>query len=250
MTDPDKLKRFAEIIEQSGKTVFFGGAGVSTESGIPDFRGSDGVFKGKYRYPAEVILSADFLDNNPEFFFEFYREKLVYPLAMPNPAHIYLAGMEACGKLRGVVTQNIDGLHQSAGSVNVLELHGSIYRNYCRDCGKNYDLAFIMDCGGVPACNVCGGLVRPDVTLYGEELDSGIVRLAVSLIAEADTLIVGGTSLSVYPAAGLLGYFRGRNVVIINKTSTMLDNQANLMIHGSIGEIFNALMEGGKRNGG
>lgn len=234
------LKELKEIIDASENIVFFGGAGVSTESGIPDFRSVDGLYNQKYDYPPETILSHTFYRRNPEEFFRFYRDKMLFPDAVPNAAHRRLAEWEAQGKLKAVITQNIDGLHQKAGSKNVLELHGSVLRNYCERCHRFYDLSHIQDLEGVPQC-ACGGNIKPDVVLYEEGLDQDTVSRAVSAIRAADVLIVGGTSLAVYPAAGLIDYYRGNKLILINKTPTPRDAQANLMVQGSIGEIFAAL---------
>ena len=231
-------------VEESQKIVFFGGAGVSTESGIPDFRSVDGLYHQKWRYPPETILSRSFFDRDPEEFFRFYREKLLCSNNGPNPAHKKLARLEAAGKLIAVVTQNIDGLHQEAGSRRVFELHGSVKRNYCMDCRQFYTEEVIRGNEGVPRCS-CGGIIKPDVVLYEEPLDQEVVQGAVMAIREADLLIVGGTSLAVYPAAGLLRYFRGRRLVLINKTETPYDGEAGLLIRQPIGEVFAALRVGG-----
>ena len=226
-----------EIIDDSSRIVFFGGAGVSTESGIPDFRGVDGLYRQKYKYPPEVMLSRSFFDRQPEEFFAFYRDKLLVDGVKPNAAHYKLAELERAGKLICVVTQNIDGLHQDAGSVNVAELHGSVRRNYCMKCGRSYDKEFIKNSTGVPRC-ACGGIVKPDVVLYEEPLDSDTTDRALDAIARADTLIVAGTSLTVYPAAGFVSAFGGRHLVLINLTPTALDSRAELAIHAKAGETL------------
>lgn len=215
-------------IEASDNIVFFGGAGVSTESGIPDFRSTDGLYHQKFEYPPETILSHTFFYQHTEYFYRFYREKMLPLEAEPNAAHRALAALERAGKLRAIVTQNIDGLHQKAGSKNVYELHGSIWRNYCTKCGKSYSAEFIRDSGGVPHC-ACGGLIKPDVVLYEEGLDEKTIKGAVRAIAEADVLIVGGTSLTVYPAAGLIRYYGGNRLVLINRDETPYDGYANLI---------------------
>ena len=224
-------------IKESKRIVFFGGAGVSTESGIPDFRSVDGLYNQQYDYPPETILSHTFFMRKPEEFFRFYRNKMLFPDAQPNAAHVKLAQWEAEGKLTGVVTQNIDGLHQAAGSKKVYELHGSVLRNYCMRCGKFFDLDFIMGTTGVPKCE-CGGTVKPDVVLYEESLDNGVVNGACAAIGEADMLIIGGTSLNVYPAAGLVDLYRGNRLVLVNLSSTPQDRRANLVIHERIGQVF------------
>lgn len=233
----ESVVKLKELVENSHNIVFFGGAGVSTESGIPDFRSADGLYHQQWRYPPEVILSHSFYESKPEEFFRFYRAKLLTPDARPNAAHKKLAELEACGKLRAVITQNIDGLHQAAGSKNVLELHGSVHRNYCEKCGKFYDLDYILHSEGVPRCS-CGGKVKPDVVLYEEALDSDVLNRAVRAIAEADLLIVGGTSLNVYPAAGLINYYRGNQLVLMNKTAVAQDLSASLVITDPIGETL------------
>lgn len=233
-TNISRLKRW---IDDSDNIVFFGGAGVSTESGIPDFRSVDGLYSQKYKYPPEVMLSHTFFVEHPEEFYQFYRDKLIAVDAKPNPAHIRLAELEHAGKLTAVVTQNIDGLHQRAGSRKVLELHGSTLRNYCMRCGRQYGIEFIQNTDGVPRCS-CGGIVRPDVVLYEEGLDESVLAEAVRCIREADMLIVGGTSLVVYPAAGLIRYYRGNKLVLINMGDTGYDSEANLCIKGKIGEVL------------
>ena len=234
----DSVDMLRQYIENSDNIVFFGGAGVSTESGIPDFRSVDGLYHEKYDYPPETILSRSFFNKNPEAFYRFYRDKLVVRNAAPNPAHIRLAELENQGKLKAVITQNIDGLHQAAGSKEVLELHGSVLRNYCEDCGAFYDAEYMLHAKGVPKCNKCGGPVKPDVVLYEEGLNQQTISKAVKYISEADVLIIGGTSLVVYPAAGLIDYYRGNKLVLVNKTATSRDGVADLVVQGSIGEIF------------
>ena len=224
-------------VDESRRIVFFGGAGVSTESGIPDFRSVDGLYHQKYDYPPEEILSRSFFDARPEEFYRFYREKMLCLDAQPNPAHRKLAELEAAGKLTSVVTQNIDGLHQRAGSRRVWELHGSVYRNHCMRCGRAYPVEFVRDSGGVPRC-ACGGIVKPDVVLYEEQLDGHTLQGALSDIQGADMLIIGGTSLAVYPAASLVNYYRGHRLVLINKSPTPYDAYADLVIVGPIGEIL------------
>lgn len=238
MTDIEKLQA---IIDSSDNIVFFGGAGVSTESGIPDFRSVDGLYHQKYDYPPETMLSATFYYNHPEEFFKFYRDKLIVKNVKPNKAHIALAKLEEAGKLKAVITQNIDGLHQLAGSKKVYELHGSTLRNYCEKCGKFFDIDYIASSEGIPVCDECGGRVKPDVVLYEEMLDDSCIRGAVEAISSADTLIIGGTSLVVYPAAGLINYFKGRHLVLINRDRTSADSMAELVIHDSIGEVLGAL---------
>lgn len=237
----DKVRKLKEIVDNTDNLVFFGGAGVSTESGIPDFRSTDGLYNMKYKYPPETIVSHTFFVRRTEEFFEFYKDKMMVLDAKPNKAHYKLAQWEKEGKCRAVVTQNIDGLHQMAGSKNVLELHGSIHRNYCTKCGKFFDASYVKNSEGVPYCDVCGGLVKPDVVLYEESLDSKTISDAVYAISHADVLIIGGTSLAVYPAAGMIDYFRGSHLVLINRSSTPRDNQADLVINDSIGEVFGQL---------
>ena len=237
MTELETLKKW---IDESDNIVFFGGAGVSTESGIPDFRSTDGLYNQKYDYPPETILGHTFFCSRTEEFFRFYRDKMLYLDAEPNAAHKKLAQWESEGKLKAVITQNIDGLHQKAGSVNVLELHGSVLRNYCEDCGIFYDVETVKDAEGVPACS-CGGTIKPDVVLYEEGLDNKTLSSAVRYIQEADVLIVGGTSLAVYPAAGLIDYYQGKKLVLVNKTPKPKDGAANLVVQGSIGQIFEKL---------
>lgn len=237
MTDTEKIAQLKQMIANSSNIVFFGGAGVSTESGIPDFRSVDGLYHQKYAYPPETILSHTFYRRKTKEFYDFYREKMLCLDAKPNAAHLALAKLEAQGKLKAIVTQNIDGLHQAAGNQKVYELHGSVLRNYCEDCGKFYGVQHIVDSEDVPKCD-CGGPVKPDVVLYEEGLDQATLQGAVSAIAQADVLIIGGTSLAVYPAAGLIDYYRGDKLVLINKTPTPKDSIANLVISGSIGEIL------------
>ena len=237
----DKVRKLKEIVDNTDNLVFFGGAGVSTESGIPDFRSTDGLYNMKYKYPPETIVSHTFFVRRTEEFFECYKDKIMVLDAKPNKAHYKLAQWEKEGKCRAVVTQNIDGLHQMAGSKNVLELHGSIHRNYCTKCGKFFDASYVKNSEGVPYCDACGGLVKPDVVLYEESLDSKTISDAVYAISHADVLIIGGTSLAVYPAAGMIDYFRGSHLVLINRSSTPRDNQADLVINDSIGEVFGQL---------
>mgnify|MGYP002594852967 CR=1 FL=1 len=232
------VEKLEKIISQSQNIVFFGGAGVSTESGIPDFRSVDGLYHQKYDYPPETILSHTFWERNPEEFYRFYRDKLIVKGAKPNAAHLRLAKLEKQGKLKAVVTQNIDGLHQAAGSKTVYELHGSTLRNYCTRCGAFYDVDYIANSTGVPRCEKCGGIVKPDVVLYEEGLDSSVIRRAIRAISEADMLIIGGTSLVVYPAAGFIDYFRGKYLVVINKSETARTVEADLCIRRPIGEVF------------
>lgn len=227
-------------IQESRNLVFFGGAGVSTESGVPDFRSVDGLYNQKYDYPPEIILSHTFFRRNTEEFYRFYRDKMLFLEALPNAAHKKLAEWEEKGKLKAVITQNIDGLHQAAGSKTVLELHGSVLRNYCESCGKFHDVYTIKNSQGVPRCE-CGGIVKPDVVLYEEGLNQKTLQDAIRFISNADILIVGGTSLAVYPAAGLIDYYRGNKLVLVNKTPTPRDSQADLIVQGNIGEIFSAL---------
>lgn len=233
----DGLEQFSRWLSQSNCIVFFGGAGVSTESGIPDFRSVDGLYHQKYAYPPETILSHSFFIRNQEEFFKFYRDKMIFSDAMPNVTHEKLAQLEAEGRLKAVVTQNIDGLHQKAGSRKVLELHGSVHRNYCMRCSRFYDLKAIMEMKGVPSCE-CGGVIKPDVVLYEEGLNEEVMGEAVQYITKADMLIIGGTSLSVYPAAGLVRYYKGDRLVLINKSATPYDRYANLLLQNSLGEVF------------
>lgn len=239
------IEELKKIIDESNDIVFFGGAGVSTESNIPDFRSANGLWNEKLHMTLspEQLVSHTYFMRYPEEFFAFYKAKLVYPDAKPNPGHIALAKLEKQGKLKAIVTQNIDGLHQAAGSKNVFELHGSVHRNYCTKCGAFYDANFVLNSNGVPRCTRCGGMVKPDVVLYEEGLDENVIMGAIRAISNADTLIIGGTSLVVYPAAGLIDYFKGRNLVLINKSSTSADNRANLVIHAPIGEVLSKVVE-------
>lgn len=232
-----QIEELQKLIDESRRIVFFGGAGVSTESGIPDFRSTDGLYHQTYAYPPETILSHTFFRRKPEEFYRFYRDKMLILDAEPNAAHRKLSKLESAGKLTAVVTQNIDGLHQKAGSKNVLELHGSVLRNYCMKCGKFHDAEFILQCEGVPRCE-CGGIVKPDVVLYEEGLADKIMSEAIHHIAAADLLIIGGTSLVVYPAAGLIRYFQGDHLVLLNKSATSADDQAELCIRESIGKVL------------
>ena len=236
----EKIEKLQKWIDESEKIVFFGGAGVSTESGIPDFRSVDGLYNQKYSYPPEEIISHSFFERYPEEFYRFYRDKLIVKNAKPNAAHRYLAELEERGKLTAVITQNIDGLHRAAGSKNVLELHGSLLRNYCAKCGRRYDADFVQNAADVPRCS-CGGIVRPDIVLYEEMLDDYTLRESVRLIRQADMLIVGGTSLVVYPAAGLVNYFHGSRLAVINMSPTYADSEAGLVISEKIGEVFGRL---------
>ena len=239
--DTEKLNELRQIIEDSDNIVFFGGAGVSTESGIPDFRSVDGLYNQKYKYPPETIISHSFYLRNPEEFYRFYKDEMIFKDAKPNKAHLKLAELEREGKLKAVITQNIDGLHQMAGSKNVIELHGSVHRNYCEKCHAFYDLDYIVNSDGVPKCEKCGGTVKPDVVLYEEALDEDNMSRALQYISEADTLIIGGTSLVVYPAAGLIRYFRGRKLVVINMSPTQSDSNADLLIADKIGDVLGSL---------
>ncbi len=234
----EELKK---VIEQSNHIVFFGGAGVSTESGIPDFRSVDGLYHQKYKYPPETILGHSFFMTRTEDFYDFYRDKMICTTAKPNKAHLALAKLEAQGKLKAVVTQNIDGLHQAAGSKKVFELHGSVMRNYCMKCHKFYGLDAITGSTGVPKCS-CGGIIKPDVVLYQEGLDDKTVEGAIRAIARADVLIIGGTSLNVYPAAGFLNYFNGSTIVLINKSETSFDSKADIVIRDPIGQVMDAVV--------
>lgn len=236
MTEIEKLR---QIISESENIVFFGGAGVSTESGIPDFRSADGLYAQKYAYPPETIVSRNFFYENTEYFYNFYKEKMLNPAAMPSGAHIALAKLEKAGKLKAVITQNIDALHFAAGSRSVIELHGSVERNFCLKCGAAHSAAFVKNARGVPRC-ACGGLIKPDVVLYGENLNDADIFSAVDFIKNAETLIIGGTSLAVRPAAGLVDYFRGDNLVLINKTPTPADGRARLIIREPIGRALSA----------
>lgn len=233
----EKIEELRKIIDESENIVFFGGAGVSTESGIPDFRSKDGLYNLKYKYPPEEILSHSFFINNTKEFFEFYRDKMNSLKYEPNITHIKLSELEKKGKLKAVITQNIDGLHQKAGSKNVLELHGSVLRNYCMKCKKEYCAEDVFNSQGIPKCN-CGGIIKPDVVLYGEMLDDNIVSKSVDAIKRADVLIIGGTSLTVYPASSLIYYFKGKKLVLINRDSTQMDSMADLVINDSLGNVF------------
>lgn len=237
MEAQEQLKQW---ISESSRIVFFGGAGISTESGIPDFRGVDGLYHQQYQYPPETIISHSFYRQNPQEFYRFYKNRMLFPEAKPNRAHLALAKLEAEGKLKAVITQNIDGLHQAAGSKEVLELHGSVHRNYCTRCGKFYsleDILYMDGPDGVLRCS-CGGTIKPDVVLYEESLDQEVLSRSVAYITRADMLIVGGTSLTVYPAAGLIDYYRGNRMVLINKTVTPMDSRADLVISGQLGEVL------------
>ncbi len=236
----EQITRLQQMVDESRRIVFFGGAGVSTESGIPDFRSVDGLYHQKYDYPPETILSHTFYRRKTKEFFKFYRDKMLCLDAKPNKAHLALAELERVGKLTAVITQNIDGLHQAGGSKRVLELHGSVLRNYCEECGKFHDAQFILDSIDVPLCE-CGGRVKPDVVLYEEGLDQQTMQDSIQAIREADMLIIGGTSLAVYPAAGLIDYYHGDKLVLINKTPTPRDGIADLVITQSIGEVFSQL---------
>ena len=233
----EEVRKLQEIIDDSRRIVFFGGAGVSTESGIPDFRSADGIYHQHYKYAPEQVVSHSFFKAHPDVFYEFYKEKMMCLEAEPNAAHQKLAQLEEAGRLTAVITQNIDGLHQKAGSKKVYELHGSIHRNYCQKCGRFYDAAYVKASPGIPRCE-CGGIIKPDVVLYEESLDSMTIEKSVRAIAEADTLIIGGTSLVVYPAAGFIDYFRGRHLVVINKSATAREVGAELSISAPIGEIL------------
>ncbi len=231
------MSELQRIIDESLRIVFFGGAGVSTESGIPDFRSADGLYNQKYDVPPETMLSRTFFDNHTEKFYDFYRDKMLCLDAKPNAAHYKLAELEQNGRLTAVVKQNIDGLHQAAGSKNVLELHGSVHRNYCMKCRKLYTAQYILNSSGIPRCS-CGGIIKPDVVLYEEQLDSGTVNKAIAAISHSDTMIIAGTSLTVYPAAGMVRYFRGKNLILINRDSTPMDSSADLVIHDPVGKVL------------
>lgn len=235
-----EIEKLTQILRNSNNIVFFGGAGVSTESNIPDFRSANGLFNARLNMTLspEQLVSHTYFIRFPEEFFNFYKAKLIYPEAKPNGAHIALANLEEMGKLKAIITQNIDGLHQAAGSKNVFELHGSIHRNYCIKCNDSYDMDFILNSKGIPTCPKCSGTVRPDVVLYEEGLDESVLKGAMDAISKADTLIIGGTSLVVYPAANLINYFKGKNLVLINKSSTSADYRADLVIHDSIGKVL------------
>ena len=236
----EAIAKLKKIVDESDNIVFFGGAGVSTESGIPDFRSVDGLYNQQWKYPPETILSHSFFARYPEEYYRFHRAKLVVENVKPNRAHLKLAELEQKGKLRAVVTQNIDGLHQAAGSKNVLELHGSILRAYCSRCGRPHPADVINYGEGVPKCE-CGGVIRPDIVLYEEALDEKVLQTAIHFIRQADVLIVGGTSLAVYPAAGLINYYRGDKLVLVNRSATPYDSAANLVIHEKIGDVFSEL---------
>lgn len=238
----EKIAELKKIIDESDNIVFFGGAGVSTESGVPDFRSVDGLYNQEYDYPPEMILSHTFYRRNPKEFYRFYRNKMLLPDVKPNTAHKVLAKLEEMGKLKAVITQNIDGLHQAAGSKIVYELHGSVHRNHCQECKKFYGFDEIYKMKGVPKCE-CGGIIKPDVVLYEEGLDERTIRLSVSAISKADVLIIGGTSLAVYPAAGLVDYFRGKRLVLINKSKTQKEQRADLVINEPIGEVLGQVVE-------
>lgn len=234
------MQELEQIVLSAKKAVFFGGAGVSTESGIPDFRSVDGLYHQKYDYPPETILSHTFFENHTKEFFDFYREKMLCLDAKPNAAHRKLAELEEAGKLAAVVTQNIDGLHSAAGSRCVYELHGSVHRNYCRTCGRSYPAEFMLKSKGIPTCE-CGGIIKPDVVLYEESLDEKCIRGAVSAISSADVMIVAGTSLTVYPAAGFLHYFNGEHLILINKDKTPYDHMATMVLHEKVGEVLGSI---------
>lgn len=238
----DVCNEFVTIVNSSDNIVFFGGAGVSTESGIPDFRSVDGLYNQEYKYPPEQILSHSFYMKNPEEFFRFYKNKMLFPDAQPGITHKVLANLEKRGKLKGIVTQNIDGLHQKAGSRHVIELHGSVLRNYCERCHKFYKMDAIIAADNIPTCE-CGGRIKPDVVLYEEGLNDDNIEEAVNLISNADVLIVGGTSLGVYPAAGLINYYKGNKLILINKSETPYDRKADILIHDSLGKVFDMLGE-------
>ena len=234
----DNIATLQKWIDESQRIVFFGGAGVSTESGIPDFRSVDGLYNQKYDYPPETILSASFFARNPGEFYKFYKDKMIIEGAKPNPAHLKLAELEKAGKLSAVVTQNIDGLHQAAGSTTVLELHGSVHRNYCRRCRKFFDAAYMKKAIDIPLCDACGGVIKPDVVLYEESLDGDTIEASVAALRRADLLIIGGTSLAVYPAAGLIQYYGGRRIVLLNRDETPYDYRATLCIREPIGRVL------------
>ena len=233
----EEIKTLNQFIAESNYIVFFGGAGVSTESGIPDFRSVDGLYSQKYKYSPEQIVSRSFFTNNTSEYYEFHRSRLLHLNAKPNAAHLKLAELEKAGKLKAIVTQNIDGLHQAAGSKCVLELHGSVRNNFCMNCRENYDVAVVVDSADIPHCN-CGGIIKPDIVLFEEQLNQKTINAALNHISKADMLIIGGTSLGVYPAAGLIDYYEGNKLTLINKTKTHVDSRADLVIYGSIGEIL------------
>lgn len=234
----EPIEQLKQALDDSEYVVFFGGAGVSTESHIPDFRSVDGLYNQRYKYPPETIISHSFYLRKPDEFYEFYKDKMLFPDAEPNMAHKKLAELEKSGKVKAVITQNIDGLHQLAGSKEVLELHGSVHRNYCTSCHKFFDLKYIMEADGIPTCDSCGAIVKPDVVLYEEGLDQDIINRTVRHIQKADMLIIGGTSLVVHPAAGLINYFQGKYLVVINMQPTPRDKQADIVINQKIGEVF------------
>ncbi|GAA6392457.1 NAD-dependent protein deacylase [Megasphaera sp.] len=236
------IETFVDMVKHSDNIVFFGGAGVSTESGIPDFRSTDGLYNQHYKYPPETILSHTFFREQPEEFYRFYRDKMLALDAKPNMAHLKLAELEKAGKLKAIVTQNIDGLHQKAGSQNVLELHGSVHRNFCTHCHKFFDAQYMKDSIGIPKCDACGGTIKPDVVLYEEGLDNDVIEQSLHYISQADMLIIGGTSLVVYPAAGLVRYYRGKKLVLINKSTTDMDSAADLVLHDAIGDVFSHIV--------
>lgn len=245
MSEQENILKLKAMIEESDNIVFFGGAGVSTESGIPDFRSETGIYNTVHKYGCspEQILSHSYFMRKSEVFYDFYKTTMIYTDAEPNEAHKALAKLEALGKLKAVVTQNIDGLHQKAGSKAVYELHGTVMKNYCMKCGKTYGLDYVMQSEGVPRCEKCGGMVKPDVVLYEEGLDDATIRKSIKAIMEADVLIIGGTSLNVYPAAGFINYYQGRKLVLINKSETTYDSKADLLIHDSIGKVLKACVE-------
>ena len=237
----NQIEALQKMIDESKRIVFFGGAGVSTESNIPDFRSADGLYQERYHYPPEQVVSHTFFMKKTELFYDFYKNKMMFLDAKPNKAHLQLAKLEQMGKLSAVITQNIDGLHQMAGSQKVLELHGSIHRNYCMKCGRFYDAKYVKESHGIPRCD-CGGMIKPDVVLYEEGLDDAVIREAVREIREADMLIIGGTSLVVYPAAGFVDYFHGKHLVVLNKSATSKDAFADLCIQEPIGEVLGSIM--------
>lgn len=242
----EKIIQLQQIVNNSSNIVFFGGAGVSTESGIPDFRSKDGLYHQHYKYPPEIILSHDFFVNNTEEFYRFYRDKILITGVQPNAAHLWLAMAEKEGKLSAVITQNIDGLHTAAGSKRVYEVHGTVHSNHCVKCGKHFTFDDILNSTGVPMCDKCGGVIKPDVVLYDEDLDMDLFSAAINAVATADTMIVAGTSLTVYPAAGLIRYFGGDNLVLINRDATRVDNAADLVIHDSVGKVLSQISVNGK----
>lgn len=238
LMNQEKIEKLQQMIDDSSKIVFFGGAGVSTESNIPDFRSTDGLYNQQYKYPPEVMVSHSFYMQRTEEFYDFYKNKMIFLDAEPNKAHLKLAELEQAGKLSAIVTQNIDGLHQKAGSKNVFELHGSVHRNYCQKCHRFYDVNYVVEANGVPYCEACGGIIKPDVVLYEEGLDSNTIQGAVNAISNSDMLIIGGTSLVVYPAAGMIDYFHGKYLVVLNRDATPRDQQADLCITDPIGEVL------------